>query len=94
MEKFLILFFILTLSCSLTEPCSLVIKNNSQYEINVILTNSSTEEVNIAENKGEIVYTAPGEVKINVFIEELKYQKKYTMQISAFEKKKFEFSLN
>lgn len=94
--RYLLIFYLILIifGCTLTEPSSLIIKNESEYTIEVSLSNGNRKEITIQKNKGEIVLMNPGDVEIKVKIEEIKYKKEYSLNLGYLEKKKFVFSID
>lgn len=94
MKIIIILPFVFLLSCNLFEPCCLEIINKSNYDINADIDSANIDEIILEKGKGTIVYISPGEIKINIKVNELNFNKYYTFNIKYLEKKKFEFSLD
>lgn len=95
MYKFFYLFLlILFFNCTLTEPCSLIIENESQYTINALISSSDKKEISLDKNKGDSILVLPGKIEIEVYIESIKFKKKYSIKVDYLEKKKFVFDIN
>ncbi len=90
---YLILLIIL-FNCSLTEPSTLIIENSSQYTINLSISSGDKKKITLSKNKGENVLVLPGEIKIEVNIESIKFNKEYSIKVDYLEKKKFIFNIN
>jgi ABC-type Fe3+-hydroxamate transport system substrate-binding protein len=79
-------------ACSFTEPSALVVKNSSDYEIEVTISGAGNKELSLEKKHGDIVYLYPGKVDIVVEAKEIFLKREYSFNISYMEKKKFEFS--
>jgi len=94
MKILALLSLTLALSCSLSEPSSLEIINDSEFRIKVYIEKSNLDEFVLDKGKGSIVYVAPGEINIEIRIDEMNLSWNYSLNIGYLEKKKFEFDLN
>jgi|GEM_PF-1478244 len=80
-------------SCSLTEPCYLIIQNDSKYDLSVNIDNGTINKLYIEKGKSDFILTCPGDIKLIIYIEEINYQKEYNITLNYLEKKKFIFNL-
>ena len=95
MKKCILLFLVILLfNCSLTEPCTLIIENKSDYEIDISVDDGNKSNITLKKNKGEYILVSPGEVKIKVNIKSINFSKDYLININYLEKKKFIFNTN
>lgn len=95
MNRFILLFFIFFLfNCSLSEPCTLIIENKSDYTIDILISNGNKSKITLNKNKGDFILVSPGQIDLKVIIESMKYSKKYSIKINYLEKKKFIFNLD
>ena len=90
----LVVLIIILFNCSLTEPCTLIIENESDYTIDILISNGKKSKITLKKNKGDYVLVSPGQIKIKVNIESIKYSKEYSIKINYLEKKKFTFNIN
>ncbi len=90
----LIILIILFFNCTLTEPCTLIIENESDYTITVSVSNGDKSEIILNKGKGDFVLVSPGQIELTVNIESIKFIKKYTITMNYQEKKKFIFDIH
>ena len=89
----LLIFIIILFNCSLSEPCTLIIENKSNYTIDILIDDGTESKITLNKNKGDYVLVSPGQIKIRVKIDSIKYSKEYSIQINYLEKKKFIFNI-
>jgi hypothetical protein len=79
--------------CSFFEPSSLIIKNASNYQIDISTNIGSIKELSLEKGKGEFIMSPPGNLKLSISINEINFEKTYEVKLEYLEKKKFEFNL-
>lgn len=79
-----VLFF----NCTLTEPSTILIKNETEYTLSITCNKSYRNTIEIKKGKGEAIFLTPGKLRLTVFIKELGYRKDYILSLAYQEKKK------
>lgn len=89
---FFVLVFLL-ISCSLFDPINFIVKNNSSYDITVSFDKGNKNNIKIKKSKGDFFLFYPGNIRLNVKIEEIKFEKEYNINLEYKKDYLFEFKI-
>jgi hypothetical protein len=94
MNKFILLILCASLySCSLIEPSTLVIQNNSAYSIKIKSEKGNIKEFDLNKGKGDFILLEPGDVKFKIMIDSIGFEKEYCLNLKYLEKRQFKFKI-
>jgi len=79
--------------CTLFEPSTLIIKNNSAFTICVNLESGINNKLKLDKKDGGFVLVIPGDTKIQIVIDEIGFSRYYAVNLAYNEKKEFIFNL-
>ena len=93
MKMICILAFFIFTGCSFLEPSLLIVKNLSDYRIEITADNGNLKNFTLEKGKGEFVMVPPGNLNLSVFVEEIRFNKVYSLKLEYLEKKRFDFDI-
>ena len=80
--------------CSFLEPSVIIVKNESDHPITIKSEEGHIKESVLEKNKGDFFMVSPGNIKLSISIDEIRYKKEYDLTVAYMEKKKIIFDLN
>jgi hypothetical protein len=90
---FACMFIFIFAGCTFFEPSTLVIRNESKYPINITPDKGNRKNLLIEDNAGDFLLTTPGDIKLSITIDEIRFKKEYNINLNFQEKKKFSFKI-
>ena len=90
---FLNVFIFLIYNCLLIEPVTLIIQNNSDYDIKLNFDKGIEKDIEIKKNKGDFFLFYPDNIKITIIIDEIGFKKEYNINLEYMKDYKFEFNI-
>lgn len=87
----ILIFFII--NCILINPVTLIIQNDSDYDIIVNFDKGINNETQIKKGKGDFFLFYPDDIKIIIKIKEIDFKKDYDISLKYLNNYKFNFSL-
>lgn len=88
------LIVVVLTQCSLSFPSRLLIKNNSEYTINVYFERGLKEKLVIEKNKNDFSLVNPGQCKMLITAEQINFSKEYQADIQYQEIYEFVFDVD
>lgn len=94
MLRFVIAMILVVNSCTLFSPSTLIVQNNSDYNIEVKYSRGLKSESFIENGKGDYTEVYPGDMFIVIEIKELGFSRKEKLSVKSMENLSYSFSLN
>ncbi len=93
MWRFLFGVLLLLSSCTLFSPSTLIVRNDSDYDIEVKYSRGLKSESFIENGKGDYTEVYPGDMSVIVEIKEIGFSRREKLSVKSMENLTYSFSL-